>query len=136
MYAVSSRRRWFFCALLVGVCLPRAQSQSANALPSWEEKRLERMKFAEIVSALGAREGRHIADVGAGEGTFSAALARVVGPQGKIYAVEISEEALKRLRKRVADNGLGNVEVIQGAEDNPKLAEGSLDGALLVDTYH
>jgi ubiquinone/menaquinone biosynthesis C-methylase UbiE len=94
------------------------------------------MKFDEIVTALGAREGHHIADVGAGEGAFSVALARVVGPRGMIYAVDINEEVLKRLRKRVAEGALKNIEVIHGAEDNPKLAEGSLDGALLVDTYH
>jgi ubiquinone/menaquinone biosynthesis C-methylase UbiE len=136
MCSVSFRYLCLLCALLAGVCLPRALSQPASALPSWEEKRLQRMKFDEIVSALGAREGHQIADLGAGEGAFSAALARVVGPQGMVYAVDIDEEVLKRLRKRVADSGLRNVEVIHGAEDNPKLPEGSLDGVLLVDTYH
>lgn len=94
------------------------------------------MKFAEIVAALGAREGHHVADVGAGEGTFSVALARVVGSSGRIYAVDISADALERLRKRVAGDGLGNLEVIHAAEDNPQLPESSLDAVLLVDTYH
>jgi ubiquinone/menaquinone biosynthesis C-methylase UbiE len=106
--------------------------QPAPGLSASEEKRLQNMKFDEIASALGVREGGRIADLGAGEGIFTAALAAAVGPAGRVYAVEISEAMLKQLRKRATKN----VEVIHGDPDNPKLPEGSLDAVLLVDTYH
>jgi tRNA A58 N-methylase Trm61 len=106
----------------------------ALAQPTEEEKLLERMKFSEIAAALGAQEGSRIADLGAGEGAYSAALARVVGAPGRVYAVELNGEGVKRLQKRFAESR--NVEVIQDTEDDPKLPQGALDAVLLVDTYH
>ncbi len=126
----------FICLLSFVISAPRALAQPADPQPSWEQKRLERMKFDQIVSALAAREGHRIADVGAGDGPFSIPLARLVGSSGMVYAVDVNDDVLDRLRKRITGGGLKNVEVVRGAEDNPKLPEGALDGVLLVDTYH
>ncbi len=65
-----------------------------------------------------------------------AALAKAVGPKGKVYAVEISEESVKRLEARKAKDALANLEVIRDTEDDPKLPKAALDGVLMVNTYH
>lgn len=123
-------------ALLAGICLPLTTTRPAVAAPAWEETRLKRMKFDQIVRALEARQGQRIADLGAGGGTFTAALSRVVAQTGTVYAVEIEKAALERLKKRKREEALTNVEIIHAAEDDPKLPAESLDGVLLVDTYH
>ena len=124
------------CLFFGALCLTPALAQPASVLTSGEEQHLGRMKFEELVRALDAGEGRRIADLGAGEGAFSFALARVVGERGAVVAVDINESSLKRLQKRVADGAIRNVEVVAGAEDDPHLEAGSLDAVLLVITYH
>ena len=44
----------------------------------------------QIVEQLGLRPGMAVADVGAGTGLFVGPLARAVGPEGTVYAVEVS----------------------------------------------
>ena len=67
-----------------------------------------------IVAALDLREGMVVADVGAGTGLFLAPLSRVLGPSGKLYALDIVPHFVAHLRERVAREGLGNVEVVEG----------------------
>jgi ubiquinone/menaquinone biosynthesis C-methylase UbiE len=63
-------------------------------------------------------------------------MSRAVGDAGRIYAEDINSGALKRLHARVHKEHLGNVEVLKGAADDPKLPEGTLDGVLMVIMYH
>jgi ubiquinone/menaquinone biosynthesis C-methylase UbiE len=93
-------------------------------------------RIAAILAALSARAGSVVADVGAGGGDYSVKIARAVSPSGRVLSVDISDEALARLKARVAAEGLRNVEAIKGAVDNPNLPAGSIDGALIVNAYH
>jgi FkbM family methyltransferase len=76
-----------------------------------------------------------VADVGAGTGYFSFRIAPLV-PQGKVVAVDIQPEMLEHIRRRQGETGIRNVEPVLGALDDPNLAPGSVDLALLVDVYH
>ncbi|MBA2305724.1 MAG: class I SAM-dependent methyltransferase [Acidobacteria bacterium] len=69
-------------------------------------------------------------------GFFTTRLSKAVGAQGRVFAVDISADALGRLRSRVAGDGLANVEVVEGAVDDPRLAPGTLDAVLIVNAYH
>ena len=53
---------------------------------------------AGVVDALGANAGDHVVDLFSGVGLFSVALARVVGPRGKVTAVESSASAVRDAR--------------------------------------
>ncbi|MGH9720004.1 MAG: class I SAM-dependent methyltransferase [Bryobacteraceae bacterium] len=88
------------------------------------------------LDAIGVREGETVADIGAGAGYFTWRLAERVGVNGKVYANDIQEKMLERLRVNVSERGLKNVETVLGAEDDPKLPAGAIDMALLVDVYH
>ena len=90
-----------------------------------------------LVEALALKPGDVAADVGAGSGYFSWRMAQRVGPQGRVYAVEIQPEFLaliqaNMLRRRVADI----VQPVLGTVQDPKLPEGGCDLILLVDVYH
>jgi predicted methyltransferase len=63
-------------------------------------------------------------------------LARFLGPSGKVYAEDISDAELIKLKEHLGKEGLKNVEVIKGAEDDPKLPADRLDAALIVNSYH
>lgn len=124
---------WVVTSLvLLSWLLPFVKAQTQ----SWEEKRVTRLKFPELVTAMKLTDGSAVADVGAGQGAFTFALARAVGPGGRVFSVDIDENAIKSLRTKVEKQSLRNVTVVLGAEDDPKLAPDSLDAVLLIDTYH
>ena len=93
-------------------------------------------RVPDIFAAMGITEGSAVADIGAGSGYFTARLSKAVGATGRVYAVDVSTSALNGLRQRVEREGLTNVEVIQGAAADPRLPEGRLDAALIVNAYH
>lgn len=89
-----------------------------------------------LLDALELQPGDTVADVGAGVGYFSLRMARRVGPDGKVLAVDIQEEMLEMLAQRKRKAGLENVEGILGTITDPKLPEGTVDLVLMVDVYH
>ncbi len=90
----------------------------------------------EALDAIGILSGSVVGDVGAGVGYFTEKLARRVGANGKVYANDIQPEMLAQLRKNMAKVGIGNVQTVVGAEDDPHLPANTLDLVLLVDVYH
>jgi predicted methyltransferase len=111
---------------------PRAQPAASPG----EQARERWQRVDDIVRALNIGEGSTVADVGAGGGFFTLRLARIVGPSGRVYAVDINRDVLTKLRDRAAAEGLQNVETIQSEPDDPRLPYRSLDAALIVNAYH
>ena len=70
----------------------------------------DRQALQQIVAAAELIPGGAALEVGAGMGVLTVALARAVGPQGRVVAVEIEREVLTILREVTAP--LGNVEVV------------------------
>jgi predicted methyltransferase len=102
-----------------------------------EEARREAWQnVPKILEALGVVPGAVVADVGAGDGFFTVRLARAVGANGRVYAVDVSSRALEKLRARVAEERLTNVVVTEGSAWDPRLATATLDAALIVNSYH
>ena len=90
----------------------------------------------QIVGALGLRAGMSVADVGAGDGRFTTALARQVGPTGRIYATEVESDKLEQIQKRSKDDGLANVRTLLGDQRRTGLPDGCCDAILLRMVYH
>ena len=90
----------------------------------------------QLIEALGIGPGMHVADIGAGSGYHTVRLSPVVGPAGRVYAVDVEPRFLQGLRERVAKLNLDNVVTILGAPDDPRLPPASVDLALLVHMYH
>jgi predicted methyltransferase len=122
------------------VCLAVALAGGALAAQSERERqetaRDTWQKTTEIFEAMGVGPGAQVADVGAGGGYFTVRLARAVGEAGRVFAVDVDGRALDRLRGRVENERLSNVEIVRGEVDDPKLAPGSIDAALIVNAYH
>jgi ubiquinone/menaquinone biosynthesis C-methylase UbiE len=89
-----------------------------------------------LLTNLGLRSGMTICDMGCGNGFYSLPLAKLVGPTGRILAVDIQPEMLVMLRARMEQEGIDNVTPILGSLHNPRLPAGSADLVLLVDVYH
>lgn len=117
-------------------CWLIAVSLSAQDRAAEESRREEWQKVEEIFAAMGIKADAIVADVGAGGGFFTTRLARAVGAKGRVLAVDVSVEALDRLRKRLDDDAIGNVTVVKGTPTDPHLPEGILDAALIINSYH
>jgi ubiquinone/menaquinone biosynthesis C-methylase UbiE len=89
-----------------------------------------------VVSALGLRPGDRVADLGSGSGYFTVRLARAVGPEGRVYAVDVDAEMNEYLTERLEREGVRNAEVILGRFEDPLLPDAGVDLVLTVDTYH
>ena len=101
--------------------------------------RAEREEFEQperVVDALKLQKGMVVADIGAGVGYFSLRIAKRVGSEGTVLAVDIQPEMLSLLKQNQEREGLTNVEPILGTVKDPHLPQDVIDLALLVDVYH
>lgn len=89
-----------------------------------------------LLEALAIKKGMHICDLGCGNGFYTLELARRVGPDGIVYAVDIQPEMLRMLAHQAAEEGLTNIRPIQGTVIDPRLPQGKVDMILCVDVYH
>lgn len=90
----------------------------------------------EVLNVLEIEKGQTVADIGAGSGYLTVKLSERVGATGTVYAVDIQQEMLDYMSKRLNDKGLKNVILLLGNMDDPKLPPGSLDIAIFLSTYH
>lgn len=89
-----------------------------------------------IVKASGVRPGMAVADVGAGTGLFTMLFARAVGPEGRVYAVDISPNFVEGIAARSREYRVDNVEAIVNDQRDTRLPAASVDLVFMSDTYH
>jgi ubiquinone/menaquinone biosynthesis C-methylase UbiE len=102
---------------------------------AWEQRDTWQ-RADDIIGKLMIRAGSSVADIGCHEGYFTVKLAKVVGDQGKVYAVDVSRDKIEKLKKHLEDREIKNVNAILGEENDPRLPTAALDAVLIVDTYH
>jgi len=100
------------------------------------ESRQREEDCASLLKELRLRRGQRVCDMGCGNGFYALKMAKIVGPQGKVYAVDIQPQMLRLLKARAAEAKIENIVPVLGSLNDPKLPEGELDLALLVDVYH
>lgn len=108
--------------------------QGAAWLERTERKSEERPD--ETVRALRLKAGDRVADIGAGTGYFTRRLARGVGEEGEVHAVDVQPRMLELLRRNLEAGGIRNVKRVLGTSVDPNLPEGYFDLILMVDVYH
>ncbi len=139
---------WIIALSILLLCPASFAQQTAMPRPTGERPLKERIatferperdawqKPDEVIKALGLRNGMVVADIGAGSGYFARRLAKAVAPKGTVFAVDIAEDILEYLREEARKQNLNNIEIVVSKEDDPMLAEGSLDLAFFADTTH
>lgn len=89
-----------------------------------------------MLDQLGIKPDMTVCDLGCGNGYHSIPMANLVGPKGKVLAVDIQQEMLHNLLERAKETSLKNIETIQSTPSDPMLPEGKIDLVLMVDVYH
>ena len=86
------------------------------------------------IRQLDLMEGMRVADFGAGLGIYSKAASQRVGTTGKVYAVEVQKDLLKRLESELKEEGIKNIDCIWGDIEKvggTKIAESSMNAVII-----
>jgi predicted methyltransferase len=122
-----------FLVACMGAGVLALQDRSSEA--NWASRdRWQRPQ--EVMDELGLAAGSAVADIGAGRGYFTLRLAERVGASGKVYAVDIDENDLRRLGNRAREQGHLQVVIVPSAANDPRLDAASVDAILVVNAYH
>jgi FkbM family methyltransferase len=103
----------------------------------WLERRsrVQEERTDLLLDYLASLPGNTFADIGAGSGYFSIPLAQRLD-SARVLAVDIQRQMLRRIARRAEENGIENIELIQGEVDDPKLPADAVDVVFIVDAYH
>jgi ubiquinone/menaquinone biosynthesis C-methylase UbiE len=91
---------------------------------------------ARLTKVLDLTAGRTVADIGAGAGQLTVALARVVGPTGRLYATELESGRLRAIRRAADSAGLKNVTVLEAHATRTNLPDRCCDALVVRNVYH
>jgi ubiquinone/menaquinone biosynthesis C-methylase UbiE len=86
------------------------------------------------VLQMGLKDGMKVGDFGVGSGHYAIAVAGVIGPEGRVYAVDVQEDVLKHAQDSAHRAGHRNVTSIWGDFDKPrgsKIGDHVLDAVIL-----
>lgn len=89
------------------------------------------------ISELGIVDGMKVIDLGAGSGFYALEAAKKVGPRGMVYAVDVQQELLNKIKNAGSLAGLHNIEVVWGNIEKlggTKLRESIADRIILSNT--
>jgi ubiquinone/menaquinone biosynthesis C-methylase UbiE len=126
IYNAAMVKRLAFAGLLVAgalawIAIARAQDNATDA--------------AKLIEVLQLDAGDVVAEIGAGNGGLTIAIAKHVGPHGRVFTSELPTN-LERLRSAVAKSGLKHIQVLEGKTAEANLPDGCCDALFLRNVYH
>lgn len=118
-------KKYFLLSMLFGLMLTACGTAQQNSSDvNW------------LIEELELTEGSVVADIGAGEGDQTLAIALHIGPEGHIYSTELGEELIEELREAVEISQMDNITVLEGDPTQTNLPEECCDAIYLRRVYH
>tara|TARA_R110002049_G_scaffold4601_5_gene32482 strand:+ start:671407 stop:672207 length:801 start_codon:yes stop_codon:yes gene_type:complete len=90
----------------------------------------------EILAALKLESGMTVADIGAGTGYMVAHLSKAVGDSGAVIAIDAEAAMIDYLTEHSPDLGPATIVPQKVGFHDPELKAESVDGVLILDTWH
>jgi ubiquinone/menaquinone biosynthesis C-methylase UbiE len=93
---------------------------------------------AMVIAASGIKPGMRVLEIGSGSGAFTLDAARAAGPSGKVYALDVQEDMIDKLRKKLSrpENGdVKNIEIVKKSAYELPFDAGSLDLVFMVTVF-
>lgn len=113
----------FTLGIVLACALPaRGQTDAADA--------------ARLVQALAIGAGSNVAEIGAGSGALTVAIARTVGAGGRVYSNELNPRQRQAIERAVTAAALSNVTVVEGHGRRTNLPEACCDAIYMRDVFH
>ncbi len=87
--------------------------------------------------ALGLKPGISVVDLGCGPGDYSIAIAKLVGTEGRVYAVDLWEGCITFLRSEITRQGIVNIEpILADMSKRLPFERESIDACLMATILH
>ena len=137
MRLASSRSIVTALAIAIAVATAAAQQRDPKQYQQTLENpdRVAALQVDRVIAALALTPGAKIADLGAGSGVFTIPLAKAVGPNGKVYAIDVDAGLLAIVAEKAKTAGVTTIETIVAGATDPKLPE-PVDLLFICDTMH
>lgn len=116
----------FFFSLLILLIVSACSDQEKSYSPDVEW----------LIEVLELNENSVVADVGAGDGQQAFEIAHYIGPAGEVYATELGEDTLERLRSNMQRREIENITVIEGDPSGTNLPEACCESIYMRRVYH
>jgi len=100
------------------------------------ENRENEERCSLMLANMDLKTGMTVCDMGCGNGFYSLQMAKMIGPEGIVLAVDIQPQMLYLMRQRMNKVGIDNIAPILGSFHNPHLPRNTIDVILMVDVYH
>jgi ubiquinone/menaquinone biosynthesis C-methylase UbiE len=91
---------------------------------------------AKIFEALGVKEGITVCEIGAGSGELTIAVAKLVGPTGRVYTSELGDDRIKTLQSAVKKSELAHITVVAGDPVKTNFPDMACDALFMRNVYH
>jgi len=89
-----------------------------------------------VLKSFGLKPDMTVLDVGTGAGFYLPYLSKMVSDSGKVYAIDISPEAVEYAKNKVSQLGLKNVEVLLSHENQIPLPDNTVDFTYMAFVFH
>ncbi|MBI5274383.1 MAG: methyltransferase domain-containing protein [Chlamydiales bacterium] len=89
-------------------------------------------RASSIIEHLDLKIGMKVLDAGCGPGRITLPIAKKIGPQGEVWAVDIQSGMLDRVQEKAKVANLHNIQFLQAGIGDGKLEHSQYDRALLV----
>lgn len=117
------RIRGLICIFFIITVLPSVAAAQESSDAEW------------LIEVLKLKEGSVVADIGAGDGDQTMAVAQYVGAGGHVYSTELGSESVQNLRQAVSAYS-DNITVVEGDTKQTNLPEECCDALFLRRVYH
>jgi SAM-dependent methyltransferase len=128
-----------FLFLIVGAAWRLSSRRTSLPCPSWlawlfelESPFAKNYNASSIIRSLDLGPGMKVLDAGCGPGRVTIPLARAVGPQGEVVAIDIQPRMLKRARDKARAASLSNIRFQELSIGESTLGNAEFDRVLLV----
>ena len=89
-----------------------------------------------VLDEFGIERGKTVMDYGCGPGSYLRRASELVGPEGKVIAVDIHEVAIKAVKRRIDKEQLNNVTAVRLDGNRLSLPDETVDVVYALDMFH
>ncbi len=90
-----------------------------------------------VLKKIPLQKGQVFLDAGSGDGYFSIEASELVGPEGKVYAVDVHRQSLEKLRAEVSERGIKHIEVLEAdITERLPLSDNTVDVYFICNVLH
>jgi FkbM family methyltransferase len=100
------------------------------------KKRREVLPPGKTLISLGLKNGDMVADIGCGIGYFSIPAAKIVGAYGQVFALDISDEMIKEVEKKIQKNNIPNIKTVITDENKLNIENSDITFAFISNVLH